>query len=732
MRGVGRAATREIAARGEAFGRAPRQRERRRMPRAVPAPAGPCEPAARHTSDARATRSAGRQTQILLAVHDRDRHAAQRARRAQHGRFAEKAAPREVMRLHAIFRDEPRRRCRCPASAAFATRSPVEAAARTSAMPPRSRRSADRRARSSGRATRRRCAASVRGIDAHELRVRFGRERGDAVEEPVEIVVARSGTRRAAARRSTRSRWRAAYASASAAPHEPPATSQRSMPSCSRSASMSAISASVWLCAVSPSGVLRPAAALVELHDAIARASSDLALPRAAAGARAAVQQHDRNAVARAGLLVIDAMAVADVEPAGVERGGRGRLGRLGSALGTSIRCYRIPDSARPPRCARLQKIVRPESGLGRCARAARAPTLGPAWKPASAGTRVETPVFHGRPSHPIERFRHEMGNPASQRSCASASKSRCTSQPAEADRRDAPADGLSAGVLAALDDPAPPRMHVHVLGSAAGGGFPQWNCNCRNCAGVRGGTLQREAAHAVVDRRQPATARAGCSCNASPDILAQIRADADAAAGARAARHRDPRRRADGCADRPRDRPLHAARASAAARRVVHRPRARGPRARQPAVARCSATTAASTAHRIPLDGEVFVIPTRARPRFRRAALRSKAPPYSPHRDQPGRRATTSALEITDRRERPPAVLRAGPRARSTPTVFDAMAARRLRAGRRHLLDRRRDDRARRLEEDARATSATCRSRRRGRHDRVARRACRRARARC
>jgi hypothetical protein len=30
--------------------------------------------------------------------------------------------------------------------------------------------------------------------------------------------------------------------------------------------------------------------------------------------------------------------------------------------------------------------------------------------------------------------------------------------------------------------------MRVHVLGSAAGGGFPQWNCNCRNCAGLRQG----------------------------------------------------------------------------------------------------------------------------------------------------------------------------------------------------------------------------------------------------
>jgi len=32
--------------------------------------------------------------------------------------------------------------------------------------------------------------------------------------------------------------------------------------------------------------------------------------------------------------------------------------------------------------------------------------------------------------------------------------------------------------------------MILKVLGSAAGGGFPQWNCSCSNCAGFRNGTL--------------------------------------------------------------------------------------------------------------------------------------------------------------------------------------------------------------------------------------------------
>ena len=33
--------------------------------------------------------------------------------------------------------------------------------------------------------------------------------------------------------------------------------------------------------------------------------------------------------------------------------------------------------------------------------------------------------------------------------------------------------------------------MRITILGAAAGGGFPQWNCNCALCAGVRAGTLR-------------------------------------------------------------------------------------------------------------------------------------------------------------------------------------------------------------------------------------------------
>lgn len=66
--------------------------------------------------------------------------------------------------------------------------------------------------------------------------------------------------------------------------------------------------------------------------------------------------------------------------------------------------------------------------------------------------------------------------------------------------------------------------MHIHILGSAAGGGFPQWNCNCANCAGFRNGRLNAKArtqsSIAVSDDGE-----SWVLCNASPDIRAQLQA---------------------------------------------------------------------------------------------------------------------------------------------------------------------------------------------------------------
>ena len=66
--------------------------------------------------------------------------------------------------------------------------------------------------------------------------------------------------------------------------------------------------------------------------------------------------------------------------------------------------------------------------------------------------------------------------------------------------------------------------MKIIVLGSAAGGGFPQWNCNCRNCDGLRSGSIRATAR----TQSSIAVSKDGIDwvlINASPDILAQIRA---------------------------------------------------------------------------------------------------------------------------------------------------------------------------------------------------------------
>ena len=73
----------------------------------------------------------------------------------------------------------------------------------------------------------------------------------------------------------------------------------------------------------------------------------------------------------------------------------------------------------------------------------------------------------------------------------------------------------------------APRRMKIKVLGSSAGGGFPQWNCNCRNCDGVRNATLnaQRRTQSSIV---VSANGEDWLLVNASPDLLAQIAAHPD------------------------------------------------------------------------------------------------------------------------------------------------------------------------------------------------------------
>lgn len=79
--------------------------------------------------------------------------------------------------------------------------------------------------------------------------------------------------------------------------------------------------------------------------------------------------------------------------------------------------------------------------------------------------------------------------------------------------------------------------MKIRVLGSAAGGGFPQWNCNCRQCASLREGTVRarrRTQSSIAVAGNDPA---AWVLVNASPDIRQQLEANAGVLQPARAAR---------------------------------------------------------------------------------------------------------------------------------------------------------------------------------------------------
>jgi len=66
--------------------------------------------------------------------------------------------------------------------------------------------------------------------------------------------------------------------------------------------------------------------------------------------------------------------------------------------------------------------------------------------------------------------------------------------------------------------------MKIIVLGSAAGGGYPQWNCNCRNCDGFRHG-LVRSRPRTQSSIAISANGTDWLLVNASPDILAQVRA---------------------------------------------------------------------------------------------------------------------------------------------------------------------------------------------------------------
>ena len=176
--------------------------------------------------------------------------------------------------------------------------------------------------------------------------------------------------------------------------------------------------------------------------------------------------------------------------------------------------------------------------------------------------------------------------------------------------------------------------MIIRVLGSGAGGGFPQWNCNCHNCSRLRNNTINAKP------RTQSSIAVSSdgdnwALFNASPDVRTQIEifpgihpkqgvvrdtgikgiilidGQIDHSTGLLILREGDPLNiycsemvRQDLSSGFPIFTMLdHYC-------RVNHHP--------------------------VPLDGSSFTIPLIEDLRFYSHSLKSKAPPYSPHREDP------------------------------------------------------------------------------------------------
>jgi pyrroloquinoline quinone biosynthesis protein B len=214
--------------------------------------------------------------------------------------------------------------------------------------------------------------------------------------------------------------------------------------------------------------------------------------------------------------------------------------------------------------------------------------------------------------------------------------------------------------------------MRLTILGSAAGGGFPQWNCNCRNCAGVRDGSVRAWPRTQSSIFVRPDDTIDGVLFNASPDILEQIRSH-PALQPARAVRDTAIAGVVlmDGQVDhatglfmlRERGSPL-----PLWCTDPVEQDLTEG----NP-VLRVLSHYCGVQRHRIALDGASFEVPGAPGLQFRALALSSKAAPYSPHRESPVPGDNIGML-ISDARSRR-SVFYAPGLGEITPPVFDAMA---------------------------------------------------------
>jgi pyrroloquinoline quinone biosynthesis protein B len=65
--------------------------------------------------------------------------------------------------------------------------------------------------------------------------------------------------------------------------------------------------------------------------------------------------------------------------------------------------------------------------------------------------------------------------------------------------------------------------IRIHILGSAAGGGLPQWNCACPNCAAARTGKITPQTQSSVAISGDSEGFHRWFLINASPDLTRQI-----------------------------------------------------------------------------------------------------------------------------------------------------------------------------------------------------------------
>lgn len=176
--------------------------------------------------------------------------------------------------------------------------------------------------------------------------------------------------------------------------------------------------------------------------------------------------------------------------------------------------------------------------------------------------------------------------------------------------------------------------MKIRVLGAGAGGGFPQWNCNCLNCRRIRRGEMRgrtRTQSSIAVSSDE----RHWVLFNASPDIRIQL--EAFSAAHPRTG-IRDSGIAAIILIDSQIDHTtgLLMLRESTVPLQIYCSEMVRADLSSGFPIFCMLEHYCGIEHHPVPLDGSAFEIPGIGDLRFYSHALKSKAPPYSPHRHDP------------------------------------------------------------------------------------------------